>query len=56
MTVFRPGDSFPGKAGGVSMAGPYGPAASDVIHKYSNNQSLASNQGLDSADPDSYHC
>ena len=38
------------------MAGPYGPPASDVIHKYLNNQSLVPNQSLDSADPDSYHC
>ena len=40
----------------VSMAGPYGPPASPVVHKYLNNQSLVSNQGLDSANPDSYHC
>ena len=35
------------------MAGPYGPPASDVVHKYLQNQSLVPNQGLDSADPDS---
>ena len=35
------------------MAGPYGPVASDVVHKYPQNQSLVPNQGLDSADPDS---
>ena len=35
------------------MAGPYGPPASDVFHKYLNNQSLVPNQGLDSADSDS---
>ena len=35
------------------MASPYGPPASDVFHKYLNNQSLVPNQGLDSADPDS---
>ena len=38
------------------MAGPYVPPASPVVHKYPNNQSLVPNQGLDSADPDSYHC
>ena len=41
------------QAGRVSMAGPYGPTASDVFHKYLNNQSLVPNQGLDSADPGS---
>ena len=35
------------------MAGPYGPPASDVVHKYPQNQSLVPNQGLDSANPDS---
>ena len=35
------------------MAAPYGPPASDVVHKYLNKQSLVPNQGLDSADPDS---
>ena len=44
------------RLGRISMAGPYGPPASDGVHKYLNNQSLVSNQGLDSADPDSYHC
>ena len=53
VTVFTLGDSFSGKSGRVSMAGPYGPPASDVVHKYLNNQSLVPNQGLDSADPDS---
>ena len=38
------------------MAGPYDPPASDFVHKYLNNQSLVPNQGLDSADPNSYHC
>ena len=35
------------------MALPYGPPATDVVHKYPNNQSLVPIQGLDSADPDS---
>ena len=38
------------------MAGSYGPPASDVFHKYLNNQSPVPTQGLDSSDPDSYHC
>ena len=37
------------------MAGPYRPRASDVFHKYLNNQSFVPSQGLDSADLDSYH-
>ena len=36
-------------------AGPYSPLASDAAHKYLDIQSLVPNQGLDSADPDSYH-
>ena len=44
-TVFRPGS--------VSIAGSYGPPASDFFHKYLNNQPLVPNQGIDSADPDS---
>ena len=51
-----PREYFSGKARRVSMAGPYGPVESEVFHKYLNNQSLVPNQGLDSADPDSYHC
>ena len=52
VTVFTLGDSF-SPSPRVSMASPYGPPASDVVHKYLNNQSLVPNQGLDSADPDS---
>ncbi len=37
------------------MAGPYRPRASDVFHKYLNNQSFVPSQGLDSADLDSFH-
>ena len=52
-TVFRPGHSFCVKAGSLSMALPYGPPASDGVHKCPNNQSLVPIQDLDSADPDS---
>ena len=43
----------PSSGRAVSMAGPYGPRASHVVHKYLNNQSLVPKQDLDSADPDS---
>ena len=53
LTAFGPGDYISGKAGPISIALPYGPPASDSVRKCLNNQSLVSNQGLDSADPDS---
>ena len=53
VTVFTLGDYFSGNSGRVSMAGPYSPPASDVFHKYINNQLFVPNQGLDPSDPDS---
>ena len=56
VTAFGPVNYFSGKARPVSIGDPYGPPVSHLVHKYLHNQSLDPNQGLDSADPDSYHC
>ena len=52
-SVFRHGQLLARQGRESSIALPYGPPASDVVHKCPNNQSLVPIQGLDSADPDS---
>ncbi len=56
VTVITLGIHSSSDAGSLSIALPYSSPASPVVHKYLNNQSLVPNQGLDSADSDSYHC
>ena len=53
VTAFGPGNYYSGKAKPVSIALPYDPPSSPVVHKYIYNPLLIPNQGLDAAVPDS---
>ena len=55
VTTFGPGDSFSGKLGRISIALPYVPPASDVVHKYLIINHLYRSRALTQPIPTRYH-